>query len=78
MSIAGHRVVEGFDVSFPTVAERPELVIGRLTSALDADEPGARARADEFAASLREQVPADRRDEFDAAARRGAGGVPTA
>ena len=66
MSIAGHRVVEGFDVSFPTVAERPELVIGRLTSALDADEPGARARADEFAASLREQVPADRRDEFDA------------
>jgi phosphohistidine swiveling domain-containing protein len=65
MSVAGHRVVEGFDVSFPTVAERPELVIGRLTAALDADEPGARARADEFATSLRDQVPPERRDEFD-------------
>jgi len=65
MSVTGHRLVEGFDVGFPTVTERPELVIGRLTSALDADEPGARARADDFAASLRAQVPAEHRDQFD-------------
>jgi pyruvate,water dikinase len=65
MRVAGNRLVEGFDVSFPTVAERPELVLGRLKAALDVDSSEARRRSDESAASLREQVPEDKRRQFD-------------
>lgn len=65
--LAGHRVIEGFDVTCPTVAERPELLLGRFRAALDSDPDDARRRADLFAGELRAQVPHAHHAEFDEA-----------
>ncbi len=59
------RPIDGFDVTSPTLRERPELILGKLATALDADPDAARIRADALAAELRELVPAEHRDEFD-------------
>jgi len=61
----GFRLVDGFDVSNPTVAERPELVLGKFAAALESDPGAARNRADAFASELRAAVPEDQRSDFD-------------
>ncbi|CAN5478922.1 hypothetical protein BH23ACT3_BH23ACT3_03110 [soil metagenome] len=65
LQVAGHRLVDGFDVTSPTALERPELVLGRLAAALDADADAAKRRSDEFTAACRVELPEDRRDQYD-------------
>lgn len=63
--IAGLRLLDGFDVVAPTLGERPDLVLGRIAAALDADPGEARRRSDAFAASLRERLDPDQQARFD-------------
>ena len=62
---SGFRIIEGFDVVAPTQQERPALILGRYASALDVDPEEARRRADEFASTLRAEVPEEHQAEFD-------------
>lgn len=59
------RLLDGFDVTNPTIGERPEGLVGRLRSALDVDVDDALQRADESAAELRAAVPEEHRAAFD-------------
>lgn len=59
------RLLEGFDVTNPTIGERPERLVGRLQSALDVDADEALRRSDAFAAELRAAVPEEHRAPFD-------------
>ena len=59
------RLLEGFDVTNPTIGERPEAITGRLRAALDVDHDTARDRADAAAAELRAATPAEHQAEFD-------------
>lgn len=61
----GHRIAAGFDLTNPTVGERPDIVLGRLLSAVDHDTDLSKARADALASELRLSVPAQHQDEFD-------------
>lgn len=61
----GHRIAAGFDLTNPTVGERPDLVLGRLLSAVEHDTDRSKARADALAAELRASVPAEHHAEFD-------------
>jgi len=61
----GFRLVDGFDITFPTGLERPQVLLGRLDAALEVDPSEAIARADALAAALRERVPAEHIAEFD-------------
>jgi rifampicin phosphotransferase len=61
----GFRLVDGFDVTNPTVAECPDLILGKFFVALDATPGDARARADQFAAELRTEVPHEQQVIFD-------------
>jgi pyruvate,water dikinase len=61
----GVRIAAGFDLTNPTARERPDIVIGRIRSALDHDPSRSRDRADAMAAELREATPAEHRAEFD-------------
>jgi pyruvate,water dikinase len=47
------------------VRERPELTLGKLAAALDAEPESALRRSDEFAATLRSEVPEEHRSMFD-------------
>ncbi|MEN9644507.1 MAG: hypothetical protein RL238_1176 [Actinomycetota bacterium] len=60
------RVLEGFDITNPTVGERPESLVGRMRTALGVDTSSATRRSDQFAADLRAAVPAEHQAEFDA------------
>lgn len=59
------RLVEGFDVSGPTIGERPKVILGRLGAALDVDPAASQRRGDELADQLRSQTPAEHRAAFD-------------
>ncbi len=61
----GFRLVDGFDVTNPTLAECPELILGKFAAALGAKTGVAHARADAFAAELRAEVPDEQRATFD-------------
>ena len=59
------RVMDGFDVSNPTIGERPQTIVGRLACALHVDTNLAKERSVAAAASLRQMVPAEHRATFD-------------
>ena len=61
----GFRIAAGFDLTNPTVVERPDLVLGRLAAAFGYDADHSTERADALAAELREAVPEDQRAAFD-------------
>ncbi len=61
----GFRIAAGFDLTNPTVVERPDLVLGRLLSAVGYEADHSTARADALAAELREAVPEEERATFD-------------
>lgn len=65
VSIAGPRLLDGFDVVSPTQLERPELMLGRIAAALDMGPDTARQRSDAFAAELREKLTAAQQVVFD-------------
>ena len=59
------RLLDGFDVTNPTIGERPEGLVGRLQTALDVDVDDALRRSDATAAELRAAVPEEHRAAFD-------------
>jgi phosphohistidine swiveling domain-containing protein len=59
------RLLDGFDITNPTIGERPEGLVGRLQSALDVDVDDAVRRSDATAADLRAAVPEEHRATFD-------------
>ena len=59
------RLLDGFDVTNPTIGERPEGLVGRLQTALDVDVDDALRRSDAIAAELRAAVPEEHRAAFD-------------
>ena len=59
------RVMDGFDISNPTIGERPQAIVGRLACALNVDTDDAKERSAAAAASLREMVPTENRSTFD-------------
>jgi len=61
----GFRIAAGFDLTNPTVVERPDLVLGRLAAAFGYDADHSTERADALAAELRDAVPEDQRAAFD-------------
>lgn len=65
VSAVHFRLLEGFDVTYPTIGERPEDLVGRLQAALDVDVSGALRRSDAAAAELRAAVPEEHRGAFD-------------
>ena len=66
VAATGYRLVEGFDVTRRTFAECPELILGKLAAGVAAEPDAATDRAAAFAASLREKVPVDHQEAFDA------------
>jgi pyruvate,water dikinase len=62
LSIVGHRLIEGFDICFPTALERPALLLAAVRAAL-ADEP--HADDDEALCEVRDAVPDEHRNDFD-------------
>lgn len=59
------RVLDGFDISNPTIGERPAGIVGRLQTALDLDADDALRRSTAAAAELRAAVPAEHQAAFD-------------
>lgn len=65
VNATGYRLVEGFDVTRRTFAECPELILGKLAAGVMAEPDAASTRAAAFAATVREQVPAEHQATFD-------------
>jgi rifampicin phosphotransferase len=61
----GYRIAAGFDLTNPTAVERPNLVLGRLASALEYQSDQSKARAGDLAAELRAAVPEAEQAQFD-------------
>lgn len=59
------RLLDGFDLTNPTIGERPEHLVQRFQSALDVNADDALRRSDADAAELRAAVPEEHRAEFD-------------
>ncbi|MDP1819599.1 MAG: PEP-utilizing enzyme [Acidimicrobiales bacterium] len=59
------RVLDGFDITSPTIGERPEGLVGRLQVALDVDSDDALQRSSAAAAQIRADVPPEHQAAFD-------------
>jgi rifampicin phosphotransferase len=62
---SGFRLAAGFDLTNPTIGERPDILLDRLRNCLDHDRDAAKRRAEQAADEIRGDVPAEHRDEFD-------------
>ena len=65
MRLAGYRLAAGFDLTNPTIGERPDVVLDRIRAGLDHDRAAAGVRADAMTAELRAAVPDDEQQAFD-------------
>jgi pyruvate,water dikinase len=65
MQAAGYRLAAGFDLTNPTIGERPDVVLDRIRAGLDHDRSTALARAEAVATELRAAVPAEEQALFD-------------
>jgi pyruvate,water dikinase len=61
----GYRLAAGFDLTNPTIGERPDLIRGRIRAALEHDQDTSLDRAEALASELRAAVPEALRAEFD-------------
>lgn len=59
------RLIEGFDVTNPTLREQPQMILRKLANGLDTDPGEARATADALAAVVRSEVPEEHVAAFD-------------
>jgi pyruvate,water dikinase len=62
---SGYRLAAGFDITNPTIGERPDILLDRIRSSIDHDRDAAKRRAEQVADELRAEVPEDHRAEFD-------------
>lgn len=62
---SGFRLAAGFDLTNPTIGERPDIVLDRIRACLDHDRDAAGRRAETVAQELREEVPEELRPAFD-------------
>lgn len=65
MNAVSYRLGSGFDLTNPTIGERPGVVIGRIRAAVEHEHDDARQRADALAAEIRSDVSVEHRQEFD-------------
>ena len=63
LMLVAHRVLDGFDVSFPRAIERPALLVSCLRRAAASDSSHALAPPD--VAAVRDRIPPEHRAEFD-------------
>ena len=61
----GYRLAAGFDLTNPTIGERPDILLDRIRAGLDHDRDAAVQRSERIAAELRAEVPEEHRAEFD-------------
>ncbi len=61
----GFRLAAGFDLTNPTIGERPELIRGRIRAALEHDHDTSLERAEELVRELKAATPSEFHDEFD-------------
>jgi rifampicin phosphotransferase len=62
---SGFRLAAGFDLTNPTIGERPDILLDRIRASLDHDRDAAKNRSEQIAAELRTDVPKEHREEFD-------------
>ena len=62
---SGFRLAAGFDLTNPTIGERPDILLDRIHAALDHDRDAAIERSERVADELRDAVPEQHRAEFD-------------
>jgi pyruvate,water dikinase len=63
--LAGCRVIDGFDLTAPTMSEAPGLMLSKLAAAVAQGRPQPTARADAAVAAMRARVPEEHREAFD-------------
>lgn len=61
----GHKIAAGFDLTNPTIGERPDIVIDRIRAALERGHADPLEAADQLAAEIRADVPEEHRPAFD-------------
>jgi pyruvate,water dikinase len=61
----GYRLAAGFDLTNPTIGERPDILLDRIRACLDHDRDAAVLRSEQIAAELRAEIPEEHRAEFD-------------
>lgn len=61
----GYRLAAGFDLTNPTIGERPDILLDRISAALEHDRDAAMQRSEEIAGQVRADVPEEHRAEFD-------------
>jgi phosphohistidine swiveling domain-containing protein len=62
---SGYRLAAGFDLTNPTIGERPDILLDRIRNSLDHDRDAAVRRSEQVADELRALVPDEHRAEFD-------------
>jgi phosphohistidine swiveling domain-containing protein len=62
---SGFRLAAGFDLTNPTIGERPDILLDRIRTALDHDRDASIQRSERIAAEIRADVPGEHRAEFD-------------
>jgi rifampicin phosphotransferase len=65
VNAVGFRIAAGFDLTNPTIGERPEIVMGRIQAALDHDPTTSHSRSNALADEVRSEVPEEHRAEYD-------------
>jgi rifampicin phosphotransferase len=62
---SGFRLAAGFDLTNPTIGERPDILLDRIRNCLDHDRDAAKRRSEQIAEEIRGDVPEEHRAEFD-------------
>ena len=65
VAVVGCRLVDGFDLSGPTLIESPALLLGKLAAAVALGGPPDRTAPAELEQAVRAEVPEEHRDTFD-------------
>lgn len=65
LAACGFRLAAGFDLTNPTIGERPDILLDRIRAGLGHDRDAAMVRSELVGAELRTAVPEEHRDEFD-------------
>lgn len=62
---SGFRLAAGFDLTNPTIGERPDILLDRIRNCLNHDREAAIRRSEQVAAEIRADAPPEHQAEFD-------------